>query len=373
MSRRRFTTLLLMSTSVTMAASCSPTVVLPAAVPSTVPSTAPSTAAGSPAPSGKTSVSPDTSANASPQAPPGFPRLVAHRGGTQDRPENTLLAIETALANGADMIWLTVQLSADDVPVLYRPADLSSLTEGKGPVAGMTFAQLQQLNAGWNFTGPVATQPPIYPYRTRPVRIPSLREALQRIPDAVPVVLDMKALPAAAQTVAVAKVLDAERAWGRVLIYSTEADYQRTFGSYPRARLFESRDATRQRLVDMTLGGRCDAPGNGTWAGFELRRKVTVTETFTLGKGETTTNAAFWNARTVACYRSRSAVNLVAFGVNDEAGYCEAMRLGVDAVMVDSPTRMRAIRARLKTLPAPCVRDAASALNTPGAPVTPNR
>lgn len=371
MSRRRFTTLLLMSTSVTMAASCSPTVVLPSGAVGPMPPAMGSMATGNAAPGTNAGTNASTNAgtnagttpNAVRVAPLALPRLIAHRGGTQDRPENTLLAIDTALANGTDMIWLTVQLSADDVPVLYRPADLSSLTDGKGPVAGMTFAQLQQLNAGWNFTGPVATQPPMYPYRTRPVRMPSLREALRRIPDSVPVVLDMKALPAAAQTVAVAKVLDAENAWGRVLIYSTEADYQRTFASYPRARLFESRDATRQRLVDATLGGRCDAPGNGTWAGFELRRKVTVTETFTLGKGETATNAAFWNARSIACYRSRSAVNLVAFGVNDEAQYCEAARLGVDAVMVDSPARMRAIRARLKTLPAPCVQDASSAPN----------
>lgn len=355
MSRRRFTSLLLLSTSVTMAASCSPTVVLPPS--GAMPWSDPSATASSSAPSSTSSL-PSSSPSSAPASAAGalpFPKLIAHRGGTADRPENTILAIDTALANGADMIWLSVQLSADDVPVLYRPADLSSLTDGKGPVAGMTLEQLQQLNAGWTFTGPAKVEPPLHPYRERPLRIPTLREALQRIPASVPVVLDMKAMPAALQTVAVAKVLDKEGAWGRVLIYSTEADYQRTFAAYPKARLFESRDATRQRLADATLGGRCDAPGNGTWAGFELHRKVTVTETFTLGKGETVTRAAFWNPRSVACYRSRSAVNLVAFGVNDKADYCEAMRLGVDAVMVDSPARMRAIRARLKTLPAPCV------------------
>ncbi|HGM4778223.1 TPA: glycerophosphodiester phosphodiesterase, partial [Serratia marcescens] len=39
------------------------------------------------------------------------PAIVAHRGGTADAPENTRIAIETALKNGADAIWITLQES----------------------------------------------------------------------------------------------------------------------------------------------------------------------------------------------------------------------------------------------------------------------
>jgi glycerophosphoryl diester phosphodiesterase len=42
--------------------------------------------------------------------------LIAHRGDTGDFPGNTLIAIEGALANHADAIRLTVQLSRDGVP-----------------------------------------------------------------------------------------------------------------------------------------------------------------------------------------------------------------------------------------------------------------
>lgn len=52
------------------------------------------------------------------------PKIIAHRGGTADAPENTEIAIKTALSNQADAIWITVQLSKDNVPVLYRPSDL---------------------------------------------------------------------------------------------------------------------------------------------------------------------------------------------------------------------------------------------------------
>ncbi|MEN7526506.1 glycerophosphodiester phosphodiesterase family protein [Cupriavidus sp. DL-D2] len=284
------------------------------------------------------------------------PKLVAHRGGTADRPENTLVAIESALAQRADMIWLSVQVSADGVPVLYRQAALESLTNGTGKVADWPAATLAQLNAGWQFAETSADGIKQYPYRTRPVGIPTLRQALRLIPAEVPIILDMKAMPAATQTAAVAQVLASENAWGRVLIYSTEQDYQQTFAQWPRARVFESRDTTRGRLVSATLGQTCStpAPASGTWAGFELRRKVEVVETFTLGEGRSSVDALFWTPASVKCYRAKGAANLVAFGVNDQAAYCDAKRLGIDAVMVDSPEKMDGIRAKVVKNPEVC-------------------
>lgn len=291
--------------------------------------------------------------DAEPQHP--IPKLMAHRGGTADHPENTLVAVESSLAERADMIWLSVQLSADHEPVLYRPATLDALTNGSGRVADWSAAALARLNAGWQFAETMADGTRHYPYRNHPVGIPTLRDALQSIPAHVPVVLDMKSTPAQALTVAVAQVLTAENAWGRVLIYSTDAEFQRTFAAWPRARLFESRDTTRGRLVRATLGQACGTPPtSGTWAGFELRRDVEVVETFTLGQGRSPVNAVFWTDASVQCYRQASPVNLVAFGIHDMAGLCESKRLGLDAVMVDSPKKMAGIRDQLMRNPALC-------------------
>ena len=79
------------------------------------------------------------------------PQIIAHRGGTGDAPENTLPAIGLALKNGADAVWVTVQLSKDGMPVLYRPSDLSALTPRKGPVSAYTAAELVNTDAGWAF------------------------------------------------------------------------------------------------------------------------------------------------------------------------------------------------------------------------------
>ncbi|WGS49514.1 glycerophosphodiester phosphodiesterase family protein [Paraburkholderia sp. D15] len=280
-----------------------------------------------------------------------LPRIIAHRGGTGDAPENTLEAIRLAVEHRADVMWLTVQLSKDGVPVLYRPADLSSLTDAKGPVSGYTAAELARVNAGWSFrVGDT------YPYRDRPLGIPTLRDALRAVPRTMPVILDMKALPADAQTGAVARVLDEENAWSRVSIYSTEADYQRSFAAYPQARLFESRDATRGRLVRVLLHQGCvDAPAEHAMTAFELHRALTVVEKFTLGEGQSEVQATMWTPATVACFRQKPAVEIVAIAVNDAADYRAAACLGVDAVLADSPSKMVAVREGI-ALPLRCGR-----------------
>ncbi|WP_321800603.1 glycerophosphodiester phosphodiesterase family protein [Caballeronia sp. J97] len=289
-------------------------------------------------------------------SPPALPTIVAHRGGTADYPENTLIAIEGALHNRADVIWLTVQLTRDGVPVLYRPADLSANTDGKGAVADHDFAALERVNAGWSFANTDASGATRYPYREHPVRIPSLAQALRAIPPAVPVMLDMKALPAAPQAAAVARVLDELAAWPRVLIYSTDAAYQQAFAAYPqaRSRLFETRDATRVRLAAVALETTCkDAPPPGAWTAFEYARKMDLVETFTLGEARSAVTAKLWTPAAVKCFRANADTPILAIGIDSADDYRAAACLGITAVLVDSPRKLRAIRAGI-ALPLQC-------------------
>jgi glycerophosphoryl diester phosphodiesterase len=272
------------------------------------------------------------------------PLIVAHRGGTADFPENTLLAIGGALEHHADAIWLTVQLTRDGVPVLYRPADLSANTNGKGAVADTNLAALQTLNAGWNFAQTDASGAKHYPYRDQPVRVPTLVEALRAIPSSVPVFLDMKALPAEPQASAVARVLNDENAWSRVLIYSTDAAYQHAFAAYPQARIFESRDATRARLANVALAHACiDPPPPGAWTAFEYARQMELTETFTLGEARSPVMAKLWTSDAVSCFQTKGKTHIMAIGVNDANDYRAAACLGIDAVLADSPRAMQSI------------------------------
>ncbi|PMY39687.1 glycerophosphodiester phosphodiesterase [Pseudomonas sp. GW456-L14] len=277
------------------------------------------------------------------------PLIVAHRGGAADFPENTLLAIDNALRNGVDMLWLTVQLSRDGVPVLYRPADLSANTPASGTVSEKTLAQLQTLNAGWNFKQTAADGQVTFPYRSQAATIPSLQQALAAIPGSVPVILDMKALPAAPQAKAVAQVLEQLHAWNRVLIYSTDASYQQAFAHYPQARLFESRDDTRDRLASVALAHSCTAPpAPDSWVAFEYRRPVQLVEAFTLGEARSKVDARLWTPAAVDCLQSRGKVRMLAIGINTVEDYQAAACLKMDAVLVDSPRAMREVKQRLE-------------------------
>ncbi|MGW1196699.1 glycerophosphodiester phosphodiesterase family protein [Streptomyces sp. NPDC002536] len=276
------------------------------------------------------------------------PAIIAHRAGTGDAPENTLEAVERSLAAGVDGEWLSVQATEDGVPVLYRPTDLSALTDGSGAVADKTLDELAGLNAGYNFKGPDGS----YPYRSHPVPIPTLQAALDAIPQDKQVYLDLKQTPARHVVDAVTRVLNEQRAWGRVKFYSTDAEVTRLLAAVPGAQVAESRDATRQRLAEVALEHACKSTPNpaASWAGFEFKRQMTLQEKFTLGTGDSPVTAQLWTRESVACFRSAPGsgrrLPIVMFAVNTPADLAGATKLGASAVLVDSPRTMTAAAPR---------------------------
>jgi glycerophosphoryl diester phosphodiesterase len=267
--------------------------------------------------------------------------VVAHRGGTGDFPENTVLAITKAVQAGVDGMWLTVQASNDAVPVLYRPADLATLTDGSGPVNSKSAQQLQQLNAGWNFTDPGAGG---YPYRDQPTQVPTLKQAIAATPPNMPLFLDLKQTPAEPLVSAVAQVLQETGAAGRSVLYSTDGEIT-SAATQKGLQVAESRDSTRSRLLNMAVNGHCDpAPDPGKWAGFEMHRDMTVTEELTLGVGISRVSADLWDPPSVECFTG-SGMKVIGFAVNTLDDYQLAGKVGLDAVLVDSPLAAQRWRA----------------------------
>ncbi len=76
--------------------------------------------------------------------------LVAHRGNTyegivQGVPENSIGAIEKSIAAGADMIEIDVRTTSDGEFVLMHDVTVNRTTNGRGPVARMTLAEIRAL------------------------------------------------------------------------------------------------------------------------------------------------------------------------------------------------------------------------------------
>ena len=75
------------------------------------------------------------------------PQLVAHRGYPEHYPENTLVGFDAAIRAGARFIETDIQLSSDQVPVLFHDRDLKRLCDVTGAVHDYTYAELQKFRA----------------------------------------------------------------------------------------------------------------------------------------------------------------------------------------------------------------------------------
>lgn len=73
------------------------------------------------------------------------PLIIAHRGASAERPENTLAAFRRAVALEADGIELDVQCTRDGVPVVFHDTSLRRLTGHMGSIARKTRRELADL------------------------------------------------------------------------------------------------------------------------------------------------------------------------------------------------------------------------------------
>ncbi|MFE4997658.1 glycerophosphodiester phosphodiesterase [Streptomyces mirabilis] len=80
---------------------------------------------------------------------------IGHRGVMGVEPENTLRSFMAAQHAGLDLIELDLHLSKDGALVVMHDADVDRTTDGSGPIAEMTLAELRALDAGHGERVPV--------------------------------------------------------------------------------------------------------------------------------------------------------------------------------------------------------------------------
>ena len=77
------------------------------------------------------------------------PLNIAHQGGEDEFPSNTMYAFKRALAGGADMLELDVGVTKDGQVVVRHDTTLDRTTNGTGTIASHTLAQIRKLDAGY--------------------------------------------------------------------------------------------------------------------------------------------------------------------------------------------------------------------------------
>jgi glycerophosphoryl diester phosphodiesterase len=227
-------------------------------------------------------------------------RIIAHRGASGTRPENTLPAFARAVALGADMVELDVQCTRDGEVVVMHDAALDRTTNGRGPVAARTLAEVRSLDAGRWFD-------PAFAGTT----VPTLAEVLAAVPIAVNV--ELKAGRDDDLEPRTLAVVAAAGAASRVV-----------FSSFDAARLVRLRDLSSDAAIAVL------------WTRARIAAALRLAER--VGARALHIRKEAVSAEGVRDAAS-SGLETRAWTVNEPADFARLERLGVGAVFTDFPER----------------------------------
>ena len=108
------------------------------------------------------------------------PLVLAHQGGEGQWPSNTLFAFQHAVDAGADVLDTDMHMTQDGVLVLMHDQTVDRTTEGTGAIRDLTLAQIEQLDAAYDFS---LDDGQTFPYRGQGITVPTLEEVFRAYPD----------------------------------------------------------------------------------------------------------------------------------------------------------------------------------------------
>jgi glycerophosphoryl diester phosphodiesterase len=139
------------------------------------------------------------------------PLNIAHQGGEDEFPSNTLYAFRQAVRAGADMLELDIGVTKDGKVIVMHDTTVDGKTNGHGTVSSKSLAQMKRLDAaywfapreedhyshdhpasGYKFRG-VATgkRKPPKGYRAADFRVPTLAQVMRAFPH-TPINIEIK-------------------------------------------------------------------------------------------------------------------------------------------------------------------------------------
>jgi glycerophosphoryl diester phosphodiesterase len=108
-------------------------------------------------------------------------QIVAHRGSSADRPENTVASTLRAIEAGATAVEVDVRRTKDGSLVLSHDSRLDRTTNGTGRIRDRPLAEIQRFDAGRKFNSRFAGE-----------RVPTLEQVLALCRGKIDVLLDLK-------------------------------------------------------------------------------------------------------------------------------------------------------------------------------------
>jgi len=249
------------------------------------------------------------------------PVAIAHRGGAEEAPENTLEAFGAAVALGYRYLETDAHVSRDGVVVAFHDPCLDDTTDRTGAIADLAIADVEAADAGYVFSPDGGRS---FPFRGRGVRIPRLEELLARWPQAR-MNIDPKDDAGVEPLVA---LIDRLGAWERVCL-----------GAFSDRRLRRVRALSRGRACT-SMGPRAVAVARVASLCGRMPRQGADCVQVPIRSGRIPiVTTGFVRAA------HRAGLPVHVWTVNDPASMHALLDVGVDGIMTDRPRALRDVLA----------------------------
>ncbi len=259
--------------------------------------------------------------------------VIAHRGASRERPENTLEAIRLALEEGAHAVEIDLKRTADGVVVLMHDATVKRTTGVAGTLHRMTYREVAALDAGRGF----------HPYPGRH-SVPRLEEVLETVARRTWLNLELTNYPTPLDDLP-------ERVAGILLA----AGYlQKVWvSSFNPVALWRFRRALPRVPLGFLVGGR---------GGLTLTRGLWIR----LLRAEAV--HPHWGHLSRSWWRrwQKRGLQVFVYTINEPRAMAAAFRAGVDGIFTDVPQRALEVRARICTSASPHAMGAPNSLSPSG-------
>ena len=249
------------------------------------------------------------------------PLAIAHRGGAEEAPQNTLEAFAAAVALGYRYLETDAHLTRDGVLVAFHDPRLDALTDRTGAIASLPIAEVEAADAGHVFSPDGGRS---FPFRGCGVQVPRLEALLTRWPEAR-VNIDPKHDASVEPLVALIERLGA---WDRV-----------AFGAFSDRRLRRIRVLSGGRACT-SMGPRAVAIARAVTISGRMPRQGADCVQVLLRSGP----IPVVTARFVRAAHG-AGLPVHAWTVNDAPTMNHLLDLGVDGVMTDRPRLLRDVIA----------------------------
>ena len=108
------------------------------------------------------------------------PLVIAHQGGDDLWPGDTLFAFEKAVEIGADVLEMDAHLTRDGQIVLMHDEAVDRTTDGTGLIEDLSLEEIRQLDAAYRWSNDDGKT---FPYRGQGIQVPTLEELFQKFPE----------------------------------------------------------------------------------------------------------------------------------------------------------------------------------------------